>query len=103
MANDKKFELQLLLCNILHQTLHMKLFMHLLYARSATIGHEVRYAITLIKLTFLFTFQVRAGYTVNIYMYKTIEARVNTVAIPTTGKSYIRNSFSLYWQITIYW
>ena len=61
--------------------------MHLLYARSATIGHEVRYAITLIKLTFLFTFQVRAGYTVNIYMYKTIEASVNTVAIPTTGKS----------------
>ena len=37
----KKFELQLLLCNILYQTLHMKLFMHLLYARSATIGHEV--------------------------------------------------------------
>ena len=26
-------------------------------------------------------------YTVNIYMYKIIEARVNTVAIPTTGKS----------------
>ena len=25
-------------------------------------------------------------YTVNIYMYKTIQARVNTVAIPTTGK-----------------
>ena len=24
---------------------------------------------------------------VNIYMYKTIEARVNTIAIPTTGKS----------------
>ena len=58
LANDKKFELQLLLCNILYQTLHMKLFMHLLYARSATIRHEVRYAITLIKLTFLFTFQV---------------------------------------------
>ena len=68
--------------------------MHLLYARSATIGHEVRYAITLIKLTFLFTFQVRAGYTVNIYMYKTIEARVNTVAIPTTGKS-----CNLYWEL----
>ena len=26
-------------------------------------------------------------FTVNIYMYKTIEARVNTIAIPTTGKS----------------
>ena len=26
-------------------------------------------------------------YTVNIYMYKTIEANANTVAIPTTGKS----------------
>ena len=25
--------------------------------------------------------------TVNVYMYKTIQARVNTVAIPTTGKS----------------
>ena len=25
--------------------------------------------------------------TVNIYMYKTIEARVITIAIPTTGKS----------------
>ena len=33
-------------------------------------------------------------YTVNIYMYKTIEARVNTVAIPTTGKS-----CSLYWEL----
>ena len=28
-----------------------------------------------------------SGFTVNIYMYKTIQARVNTVAIPTTGKS----------------
>ena len=27
-------------------------------------------------------------------MYKTIEARVNNVAIPTTGKSY-----SLYWEL----
>ena len=25
------------------------------------------------------------AFTVNIYMYKTIQARVNTVAIPTTG------------------
>ena len=25
------------------------------------------------------------AYTVNIYMYKTIQARMNTVAIPTTG------------------
>ena len=25
------------------------------------------------------------AYTVNIYMYKTIQARVNTVEIPTTG------------------
>ena len=33
-------------------------------------------------------------YTVNIYMYKTIEARVNTVEIPTTGKS-----CSLYWEL----
>ena len=62
LPHDKKFELQLLLCNILYQTLHMKLLMHLLYARSATIGHEVRYAITLIKLTFLFTYQERAMY-----------------------------------------
>ena len=30
---------------------------------------------------------VQKKHTVNIYMYKTIEARVNTVAIPTTGKS----------------
>ena len=28
--------------------------------------------------------------TVNIYMYKTIEARVNTIAIPTSGK---------YWEL----
>ena len=28
------------------------------------------------------------------YMYKTIQARVNTVAIPTTGKS-----CSLYWEL----
>ena len=27
------------------------------------------------------------AYTVNIYMYKTIEANANTIAIPTTGKS----------------
>ena len=32
--------------------------------------------------------------TVNIYMYKTIQARVNTVAIPTTGKCR-----SLYWEL----
>ena len=33
-------------------------------------------------------------YTVNTYMYKTIQARVNTVEIPTTGKS-----SSLYWEL----
>ena len=34
------------------------------------------------------------AFTVNIYMYKTIQARVNTVAIPTTGKC-----CSLYWEL----
>ena len=34
------------------------------------------------------------SYTVDIYMYKTIQARVNTVAIPTTGKY-----CSLYWEL----
>ena len=33
-------------------------------------------------------------YTVNIYKYKTIQARVNTVAIPTIGKY-----CSLYWEL----
>ena len=41
-----------------------------------------------------FVFLVFLGYTANIYMYKTIQARVNTVAIPTTGKS-----CSLYWKL----
>ena len=50
----------------------MKLFMHFIFARSETIGHEVRYAITLIKLTFLFTFQVRAMYNVHKYVYRFI-------------------------------
>ena len=39
------------------------------------------------------TFEI-ITYTVNIYMYKTIQARVNTVAIPTTGKS-----CRLYWEL----
>jgi hypothetical protein len=32
-------------------------------------------------------------------MYKTIQARVNTVAIPTTGKSCSLYTVSLYWEL----
>ena len=42
--------------------------------------------------------QTITTYTVNIYMYKTIEANANTVASPTTRKSlaYTGNCLSLY-------
>ena len=39
------------------------------------------------------TIQVHCKY-IYIYMYKTVQARVNTVAISTTGKS-----CSLYWEL----
>ena len=37
-----------------------------MHAQQQYVGHEVRYAITIIKLTFLFTFQVRAVY---VYLF----------------------------------
>ena len=63
-----------------------------------TVLHEIRVSGTVLwsptnanSPTYMYISQNR---TVNIYMYKTIEARVNTIAIPTTGKS-----CSLYWEL----